>query len=209
VQREEAATTAAYDAVAEAYAREFIDELDRKPFDRGLLDGFAARVAGERPVCDVGCGPGHVAAYLAARGAAAFGLDLSARMVATARKLHPDLRFVQGDVLALDADDESWAGATAFYSLIHLARDRFPAALRQLHRVLAPSAPLLLAMHGGRGEHVATEFLGKPVALTAMLYSLDELWTPLVDAGFSIELATARDPYEFEFPSKRLYVLAS
>jgi hypothetical protein len=42
-----------------------------------------------------------------------------------------------------------------------------------------------------------------------VLYGLDELAAALVEAGFSIETATARDPYDFEFPSKRLYLVAS
>ncbi len=35
------AVTRAYDAVAAEYARQFVDELDRKPFDRELLDALA------------------------------------------------------------------------------------------------------------------------------------------------------------------------
>ena len=62
------ALAAKYDRVAEKYAAAFFDELERKPFDRALLDRFAAAVAGRGRVCDVGCGPGHVGRYLAARG---------------------------------------------------------------------------------------------------------------------------------------------
>jgi SAM-dependent methyltransferase len=203
------AVVEAYDTVAGEYARQFADELDRKPFDRQLLDGFVDMVAGRGSACDVGCGPGQVAAYLATRGVAAFGLDLSGATVATARGLHPELAFVRGDVLSLPTKNGGWAGATAFYSLIHLPRGRLPAALRELRRALAPSAPLLLAMHGGDGEHIATEFLGQAVQLTAVLYRLDELTSALTGAGFSVESATSRDPYPFEFPSPRLYVRAS
>ena len=51
-----------YDQVAERYAAEIAGELTHKPFDRGLLDAVA-ELAGGGPVADVGCGPGHVAAY--------------------------------------------------------------------------------------------------------------------------------------------------
>src|SRR5439155_15857605 len=83
------ALAAKYDRVAEKYAAAFFDELERKPFDRALLDRFAAAVAGRGRVCDVGCGPGHVGRYLAARGVEVFGLDLSPRMVELARRLNP------------------------------------------------------------------------------------------------------------------------
>jgi hypothetical protein len=47
---------AANDLVAQEYADTFADELDHKPFDRDLLDRYAA-TAGRGPVWDVGCGP--------------------------------------------------------------------------------------------------------------------------------------------------------
>ena len=68
-----------YDRVAERYAAEIAGELTHKPFDRGLLDALAELACGG-PVADVGCGPGHVAAYLAGRGARTIGLDRSPGM---------------------------------------------------------------------------------------------------------------------------------
>jgi hypothetical protein len=53
--------SATYDTVAEEYARRIGRELEDKPFDRALLDRFAARMAGQGDVWDLGCGPGHVA----------------------------------------------------------------------------------------------------------------------------------------------------
>jgi hypothetical protein len=41
-------TRASYDAVAEAYATAFSDELAGKPLDRALLDGFAELCRRER-----------------------------------------------------------------------------------------------------------------------------------------------------------------
>ena len=80
----DAKVRAAYDAVAATYAERLGDELDRKPFDRWLLDRVAV-LAGGLPVVDVGTGPGHVAAYLAAAGADVTGVDLSPAMVEEAR----------------------------------------------------------------------------------------------------------------------------
>lgn len=54
-----------YDQLAEAYTNHLFHELQNKPFDRNLLDRFAAEVSGQ--VCDMGCGPGHVARYLLLR----------------------------------------------------------------------------------------------------------------------------------------------
>ena len=85
-----AATRASYDAVAAAYADQLSDELRRKPLDRALLTAFAEQVRAATPAqpptadpghaptadparpraraSDVGCGPGHVTAFLAGLG---------------------------------------------------------------------------------------------------------------------------------------------
>ena len=75
-----------YDRIADDYAREIFGELQHKPFDRQLLDRFAAKTAGRGQVCDMGCGPGQVARYLRGAGAEVFGLDLSSQMVKQARQ---------------------------------------------------------------------------------------------------------------------------
>src|SRR3954471_17461057 len=90
-----------YDRVARRYADEFRDELAHKPFDRKMLDWLIERVPSSAPVCDLGCGPGQIAAYLHGRGAPACGIDLSAEMVACARRCHPGIPFGQGNILAL------------------------------------------------------------------------------------------------------------
>ncbi len=76
-----AATRASYDAVAAAYAEAMSDELRRKPLDRALLTAFAEQVRepgrDDARVWDVGCGPGHVTAFLAGLGLRAAGVDLS------------------------------------------------------------------------------------------------------------------------------------
>ena len=56
-----------YDAVATGYADHLVDELLAQPFERWLLDRIAAHADGG-PVVEVGCGPGHVTAYLAEAG---------------------------------------------------------------------------------------------------------------------------------------------
>ena len=75
-----------YDRLAEEYANRIADELQHKPLDRELLDRFARDVEGLGEVCDMGCGPGHVARYLRDAGASVFGLDLSPGMVEQAQE---------------------------------------------------------------------------------------------------------------------------
>src|SRR5256885_10338046 len=100
----------AYDAVATEYAETFFRELERKPFDRVLLDEFAWRVAGEGPVLEVGCGPGQIARYLKDKHVDVRGLDLSEEMVRVARSLNRDIEFRQGDMLTPEEPSDSLAG---------------------------------------------------------------------------------------------------
>jgi trans-aconitate methyltransferase len=57
-----------YDLVAENYAHQFRDEMDKKPFDRKMLDWLVEKVGGVGVICDMGCGPGQIARYLHSRG---------------------------------------------------------------------------------------------------------------------------------------------
>ncbi len=109
-------TAESYDRVAAAYVQRFQHELDHKPFDRKILELLVEKVGTKVPICDMGCGPGHIAAYVHQLGAAACGIDLSAQMVAEAQRLHPDIPFQQGDMLGLKAvEKEAFGGIAAFY----------------------------------------------------------------------------------------------
>jgi SAM-dependent methyltransferase len=198
-----------YDAIADDYARQYFDELDGKPFDREWLDRFAASVTGRGRVCDLGCGPGQIARYLAARGVDAFGIDASASMVATARRLNPTLDFQHGDFFALPLPDGTLAGIAAFYSLIHCARGELGRAVTELRRVLQAGGRLTMAVHAGAGEVSRDELFGKRVTFVATLFSEDEVRTALEGAGLRIDELAERPPYPQEYQSRRIYAVAT
>jgi SAM-dependent methyltransferase len=201
---------ASYDAVAEEYALRISEELQHKPFDRQLLERFAAQIPAPGLVADLGCGPGHVGRYLHDRGVRVVGLDLSPRMIACARRLNPGMEFRQADMTALPVPDESWDGIIAFYSLIHVPREGMVATLREFRRVLRPRGLVLLAFHIGSEVVHLDEFLGHPVAVDFVLFQSDEIEAYLDAAGFEVALTTQRDPYppEVEHQSRRGYILA-
>lgn len=204
---------ATYDKVAAAYAARFLHELDHKPFDRAMLSRFAAETREgsqeDLPVCDLGCGPGHIGAFLAAHSVNAVGIDLSAGMVTQARLSYPAMTFTQGDMTALDVPDGSFSGIVCFYALIHVPRSQVATALLEMARVLVPGGALLVAVHGGRGTLHADEMVGQPADLDATLFSLAELCELIQRAGFAITEARERPPYEVEHPTPRLYVWAT
>jgi SAM-dependent methyltransferase len=206
---ERAAVRASYDALADEYARHIAGELEHKPFDRAFLDRFAARMGGAGPVVDAGCGPGHVAAYLHARGLDVRGIDLSPEMVEQARARVPGVPFDAGDVTALDAPDASWAAAVAFYSLIHLGPDEMAGALGELRRVLRPGGLLLVAFHVGEEVRHFDELWGVAIDLDFRFFTPREMEEWLRAAGFDVESAEERDPYpDIEAQTRRCYIVA-
>jgi SAM-dependent methyltransferase len=202
-----------YDSAARAYADHLCDELDRKPLDRALLNRFAEEVAGAGTVADLGCGPGHVAAYLAARGVRTVGIDLSPAMTAEARARWPVLDFRAGDMRRLDLPDASLAGAVLFYSIVHFDSGDLPAVFAELRRVLASGGLALLAFHvsndaGDDLVHVEDLF-GAPVSLDFRFHDPDRVERALRAAGLSSIERVVREPYpDAEYPSRRCYLLA-
>lgn len=197
---------ASYDLVSERYADRFSDELDAKPFDRQLLDRFAVAVAPLGRTCDIGCGPGHVARYLTDRGVDAMGLDLSPEMVRVASERNPAIPFETGDMLALGVRDAALGSITAFYSLIHIARDDVPRAFGEMRRVLVDGGQALVAVHQGEGAMHADEFLGEAVSIDVTLFEPGELLDVADATGFDVTEMHTREPYEAEYQSRRLYL---
>ena len=199
-----------YDKVARAYAEHFRDELDHKPFDRKMLDWLVEKVGQLGTICDLGCGPGHIARYLRDRGADVCGIDLSPEMVRQAALLHSDINFTQGDMLRLDrVSDESFGGVAAFYSVIHIPQPALMPALAEIRRVLRPNGVLLLTHHIGSEVVHREEFLGKEVSMDFIFFETEEMKNYLVRAGFVLEEVIERDPYpEVEYQSRRAYIFA-
>jgi SAM-dependent methyltransferase len=198
-----------YDRLAEEYARRIADELQHKPLDRELLDRFVARTRGRGEVCDMGCGPGHVARYLRDAGASVFGLDLSPGMVEQARKLNPDILFREGNMLSLDLAGATLAGVTAFYAIVNIPRKFLPLIFREIYRVLRSGGLLLLGFHAGNEVLHEEELWGQKISMDFLLFEPSDIKLDLEAVGFAIEEVVEREPYpEVEYPSRRAYIFA-
>ncbi|MER5867562.1 methyltransferase domain-containing protein [Kitasatospora sp. NPDC002040] len=197
-----------YDTVAEEYRGRIGDELAHKPLDRALLAALIEQAGPGAPVADLGCGPGHVAGWLAQHGAHPVGVDLSPAMVALARRDHPQLEFREGDLLRLPAADGEFGAAVALYSVIHLAPDEIRPAFAEIRRVLRPGGLLLLAFHLGTGVRHLTEWWGHQVDVRFHFLDPGAVEQDLTAAGFTVEARLERAPYPQEAETRRGYLLA-
>jgi len=196
-----------YDAVAAKYEARFVDELRSKPRDRELLEAFALS-AGD-PIAEIGCGPGHIGAFVRHLGRPdhrVVGVDLSPAMVGLATK-RLDAALV-ADMRSLPFAADTFGGLLAFYSLIHLRRAELEPALRGFFRVLRPGGRVLFTAHEGDGELERDTFLDEPVPVVATLFTVDELVDGSRRAGLDVLVSERRQPYTTEGATVRLYVEA-
>ncbi|RKS79041.1 methyltransferase family protein [Actinomadura pelletieri DSM 43383] len=202
------ATRQSYDTVAETYAARFRDELAGKPLDRALLASLLEQSEPGFPVADLGCGPGHVAAWMAERGAKSVGIDLSAAMVSAGRREYPDVEFREGDLLALPAADGEFGSAVACYSVIHLEPSELPKAFAEIYRVLRPSGRFLVTFHVGTEVRHLDEWWDHDVNVDFYFYEPTQVIDLLKDAGFTLEMQMERVHYPDEVDTRRAYLLA-
>ncbi len=201
----------AYEALADDYAA----HIDTKPhnayYERPTMLQMWPAMEGRR-VLDAGCGPGVYAELLIARGASVIAVDCSDRMVelATARLgSSADVRNVDlSQPLDMFAD-----GAFDFVNAplcVDYIGD-WRALFREFHRVLQPAG--LLQFSCGHpafdAEYYATEVyfgveqvtctwkgFGKPVEMPSFRRSLQEVFAPLLAAGFVVTQVVEPQPTE-------------
>jgi SAM-dependent methyltransferase len=97
-------------------------------------------------VLDIGCGVGAFLRLVAERGARAFGIDASERLIGFARERLPDAELRVGEMEALPYPDDSFDLVTGFNSFF-FANDIIN-AVREAGRVAKPGAPVVIQVWG-------------------------------------------------------------
>jgi ubiquinone/menaquinone biosynthesis C-methylase UbiE len=202
-------TADSYNKVASDYAQQFQHELDHKAFDRKMLELLHEKVGQSGAICDMGCGPGQIAAYLHGLGADVCGIDLSEQMIAEAQKLHPAITFQQGTMLHLDkVADYSFGGIAAFYCIIHIPPEQVVTALKEFYRVLKAGGHLLLTFHIGTETRHFDTWFEQDVNVDFRFYEVQQMKEFLLAAGFSLAEIIQREPYPEEAQTHRAYLFA-
>jgi ubiquinone/menaquinone biosynthesis C-methylase UbiE len=103
---------------------------------------------GMGPLLDAGVGTGRFARYIESQGSKVVGLDIASGMLSQARRASPGMWLVRGDLRALPFGDGVFGGALVVH-ILHLIRE-WRQVVRELRRVLAPGAPLIIGSEGGK-----------------------------------------------------------
>jgi SAM-dependent methyltransferase len=149
-----------YDSFAEAYAAENENSLNNAYYERPATLDLAGDVTGRR-ILDAGCGSGILFGALRDRGAIVSGIDLSAGLLAEARRrLGPDADLRVADLAdPLPFPDDTFDDAIASL-VLHYLQDWGP-TLTELHRVLRTGGRLIASVNHPTADYCIERLAGR------------------------------------------------
>lgn len=189
-----------FGAVAANYGSSHVHA--RGPDLEALVERAVARHA--RLALDVGCGAGHTALALAARGLEVTALDLTEAMLEQGRELARErglrVSFQRGDVEMLPFPDASYDLVTSRYSAHHYPHPE--RAVAEIARVLRPGGALLLVDIVSTADPTADSFLQTIELVRDPSHVRDhtvEQWTRMLEAAGLQTRSAGTWPCEIDF----------
>ena len=179
-----------YDRIAGQY---LATKDPEDPLTLAALEDLARDLSPGAAVLDLGCGAGvPVTRWLADRGFAVTGVDLSERQLELARRLVPGATFLRADMGGLGFEPESFGAVVTFYSIIHVPRGEHPSLLADIHRWLEPGGSFLATMTVTDFEGEESDWEGWGAAMRWSHYDGNANVEMLRQGGFEIVYAEPR-----------------
>jgi SAM-dependent methyltransferase len=197
---------AAYDELGAAFGR-WMAKIEGEPLDR-FIGELEARLDHGARVLELGCGDGRTTRRLAER-FEVFGVDLSGEQLRLARRAAPQVRLIKADFMKLDLADCTYDAVTAFYSLMHVPRDRHFELLLSINSWLRPGGVFLAPMSTLGGPDRIECWLGVDMFFSG--WDAEANRRLVADAGFEVlvaEVIEQREPGS-EYETAFLWVLAT
>jgi 2-polyprenyl-3-methyl-5-hydroxy-6-metoxy-1,4-benzoquinol methylase len=179
-----------YDRMAEQY---LATKDPEDPLALAALEDLASHLPPEAAVLDLGCGAGvPVTRWLADRGFAVTGVDVSARQLELACANVPEGTFLKADMTEAVFEPETFDAVVAFHSIIHVPRTEHPALLKSIHRWLKAGGALLATMTVADYEGRDDDWEGWGAPMVWSHYDENANVAMLRDACFEIRYAEPR-----------------
>lgn len=204
----------AYQVLADAYA----DHIDTKPhnayYERPAMLALLPDIQGHF-VLDAGCGPGVCAEQLVARGAKVVACDISDRMLERARnRLQAKIEQQAVEIRKIDLTRPLHMFTAARFDLVNAALcldyvENWRSLFGEFLRILKPGGCFVFSCGHPSfdAEYFATENyfsvervesiwkgFGKHVLMPSYRRSLEEVFMPVIDAGFALEKVCEPQP---------------
>jgi ubiquinone/menaquinone biosynthesis C-methylase UbiE len=198
IMKKEKIVEAGYDEIAEEYhATRDIFKHEKE------IKKFIILLPKKAKVLDVGCGAGvPVAKTLVNNNFDVVGIDLSESMIKLARKNVPKAKFMKKDMTKLDFKENSFDGLTAFYSIIHVPREKHTSIFQSFHKILKTNGVILVSVGSEEWEGTSEDFHGAKMFWSH--YSPERSLQIIKDAGFEIIF----DKYIVSGGEKHYWILA-
>jgi cyclopropane fatty-acyl-phospholipid synthase-like methyltransferase len=179
-----------YNQIAEQY---LATKDPEDPLALSALQDLASLLPSEAAVLDLGCGAGvPVTRWLADKGSAVTGVDVSAKQLELARTYVAEGTFIKADMTEVVFGPESFDAVVAFLSIIHVPRTEHPTLLESIHRWLEPGGALLATMTVTDYEGREEDWEGWGTPMVWSHYDRNANVAMLRDAGFEIRYAEPR-----------------
>ena len=178
-----------YDRMAEQY---LASKDQEDPILIEALEALSKKLPQVANVLDLGCGAGVPATRLLAERFVVTGVDVSSRQLELAREIVPAATFIKVDMIGLDFLPGSFDAVVAFYSIIHVPRERHPELVGNIHRWLKPGGIFLATWANEEWEGEEADWNGWGAGMWWSHHDGSTNLGMLGDAGFTVGSAESR-----------------
>ncbi|MFB6204526.1 MAG: trans-aconitate 2-methyltransferase [Candidatus Nanohaloarchaea archaeon] len=168
------------------YESEYREDRELQRGERELLDRLLSSIPDGGRVLDLGSGLGvPFDRYIVDQGYQVVGVDIAEKHVEKARDNVPEARFITGDLLEQDFEEDSFDAVVSFYSIFHIPRKEHAELFQEIQGWMKESGALLVTMGSEEMDMVRGEIGGTEMLWSS--YSREKNMELVEEQGFEVK----------------------